>query len=145
MATVSCVLGTDVAIDYLRLQTYAIDLLGDWAAGGWISVSSLTHFEVYQGIRPGEESNTTVFLEGLLCVPVDAHVAAEAGKISRQLQSYGATIGVADVIIAATALELGVPLITNNAKYFSIPGLTIVHGRTGTYHVRERRRRYAAK
>jgi tRNA(fMet)-specific endonuclease VapC len=141
-----CVIDSDIAIDYLRLRNYAIKLLDQWAIKGRICISSLTYFEVYQGIRPKEEDNTSVFLNGLLCFEVTRSIARQAGILSKNFLSRGTTIGTTDVIIAATALELGVPLITNNVKHFSVPGLTIIHGKKGdTNQIGERRRRYTAK
>jgi len=35
----------------------------------------------------------------------------------------GLTIGIADAIIAATALELGAPLLANNVEHYPVPGL----------------------
>jgi len=145
MSLIACVIDSDIAIDYLRLQDYAINLLDTWATKGRIGISSLTFFEVYQGIRPKEENNTSVFLNGLFSVSVSNETARHAGLMSKELSSSGITLGLADAIIAATALELGVPLITNNIKHFSVPGLTIVHGKGGdSFQVRERRHRYLA-
>jgi predicted nucleic acid-binding protein len=146
LSNAACVIDSDIAIDYLRLRDYTIRLLDGWAEKGRICISVLTHFEVYQGIRPKEESNTRVFLNGLLSIDVTQDIAKQAAEFSKILSSRGITIGIADAIIAATAIELNVPLITNNVKHFSVPGLTIIHGRKGdSFQVKERRQRYIAR
>jgi len=41
----------------------------------------------------------------------------------------GLTIGIADtIIIAATALELGATLLTNNVEHYPFPDLTVIRG-----------------
>lgn len=58
-------------------------------------------------------------------VPVDASISRLAVRL---MQQFGLTHrpGMADVLIAATALETGEPLATSNLKHFRfIPGLAI--------------------
>jgi predicted nucleic acid-binding protein len=45
-----------------------------------------------------------------------------------KLRFKGITIGIADAIIAATALELGVPLLTNNVNHYPFPDLKAIRG-----------------
>ena len=47
---VSCILDTDIAIDFLRRREYAQELLNRWAGEGLLAVSTLTHLEIYQGM-----------------------------------------------------------------------------------------------
>ncbi|MCJ7743696.1 MAG: hypothetical protein MUO99_03955, partial [Dehalococcoidales bacterium] len=51
----SCLVDTDIAIDFLRKRDYAKKLLEDWAKEGLIAISTLTHLEIYQGMKAGEE------------------------------------------------------------------------------------------
>lgn len=142
----SCVIDSDVAIDFLRRQGYAPILLSEWAAKGRIAASVLTHFEVFKGMRPDDAGHTGEFLSSLSSVDVTISIAQLAGTLCRSLLSKGISMGAADAIIAATALEMGVPLITNNVRHYSVPGLTVVHGRRGdSFRIGERRRRYSAK
>ena len=50
------------------------------------------------------------------------------GKIIGELRSKGLTIGIADAIIAATALQFGVPLLTNNVEHYPFPNLKVIRG-----------------
>ncbi|MDP2918796.1 MAG: PIN domain-containing protein [Dehalococcoidia bacterium] len=146
MVKISCVIDSVIAIDFLRRRDYAPPLLRDWAGKGRIAVSTLTHFEVFQGMKPHEEDFTRDFLSSMVTVDANISITQSAGLIARTLLSRGITIGIADAIITATALELNVPLITNNVKHFSVPGLTIIHGRKGgSFQVKERRHRYTAR
>jgi len=124
----SCLVDTDIAIDFLRKRDYAKKLLEDWAKEGLIAISTLTHLEIYQGMKAGEEEATNAFLDGLLSIPVDVYVARRAGKLLGNLCSSGVTVGIADSVIAATAMELDVPLLTNNVDHYPFPDLNIIRG-----------------
>lgn len=125
---ISCVLDTDVVIDFLRRCDYARELLEQMAGDGLLAISTLTHLEVYQGMRGGEEKATNLFLDGIVSIPVDVSVARQAGRILRSLRAKGKTTSVGDAIIAATALQAGVPLVTNNVEHYDYAGLKVVRG-----------------
>lgn len=125
---VSCLVDTDIAIDFLRRREYAKKLLEHWAEDGLLAISALTHLEIYQGIKSGEETATDAFLDGLVSIDVDISIARMAGKMLGNLRSKGKTIGIADAIIAATALHLDVPLVTNNIGHYPFPDLRVIRG-----------------
>ncbi|MCD6600056.1 MAG: type II toxin-antitoxin system VapC family toxin [Dehalococcoidia bacterium] len=125
---ISCVVDTDIAIDFLRRRDYAQRLLESWAGEGLLAISVLTHLEIYQGMKAGEERATNAFLDNLISVSVDIPIARRAGTMLRELRLKGTTIGVADAVIAATALQFGVPLLTNNVGHYPFPGLMVIRG-----------------
>ena len=125
---ISCLIDTDIVIDFLRRRDYARKLLENWAGEGLLAISTLTHLEIYQGVKSGEEKATNVFLDGLISVAVDVPIARRAGRMLGELRSKGATVGIADSIIAATALQLGAPLLTNNVEHYPFTDLKVVRG-----------------
>ena len=125
---ISCLVDTDIVIDFLRRREYAQKLLENWAGEGLLAISTLTHLEIYQGMRAGEEMTTNAFLDGLISVVVDIPIARRAGTILGGLRSKGMTIGIADAIIAATALQFGAPLLTNNIEHYPFPNLKVIRG-----------------
>jgi len=125
---ISCLIDTDIAIDYLRRLDYAQGLLDYWAGEGLLAISTLTHLEIYQGMKTGEEGATNAFLDGLISVVVDIPIARQAGSMLGELRSKGMTIGIADAIIAATALHFGAPLLTNNLEHYPFPNLKVIRG-----------------
>ena len=125
---ISCLIDTDIAIDYLRRRDYAQKLLEYWAGEGLLAISTLTHLEIYQGMKTGEEGATNAFLDGLISVVVDIPIARRAGSMLGELRSKGVTIGIADAIIAATALYFGAPLLTNNLEHYPFPNLKVIRG-----------------
>ena len=129
MINPSCLLDTDIVIDYLRGYQYARELLYRFSLEGPLAVSVITHLEIYQGMRSGEEEKTITFLDGLASVPVDASLARKAGELLRSPEVKGLAIGPADAIIGATALSLNIPLLTNNVTHYPFPELRVVKGR----------------
>ncbi len=125
---ISCILDTDVAIDFLRRREYARDLLNHWAGEGLLAISTLTHLEIYQGMKTGEEGATNAFLDGLISIVVDIPIAQRAGIMLVELRSKGTTVGIADAIIGATALQLNAPLLTNNVEHYPFAELKVISG-----------------
>ena len=125
---ISCILDTDIAIDFLRRRDYARDLLNHWAGEGLLAISTLTHLEIYQGMKTGEERATNAFLDGLISVVVDILIARQAGIMLGELRSKGTTISITDAIIAATALQLNAPLLTNNIEHYPFTELKVIRG-----------------
>lgn len=125
---ISCLLDTDIVIDFLRRQDYARKLLDNWAGEGLMAISTLTHLEIYQGMKSGEEEATNVFLDGLISVAVDVPIARRAGRMLGELRSRGVTVGIGDAIIAATALQVNAPLLTNNLGHYPFTSLRVVRG-----------------
>ena len=125
---ISCLVDTDIAIDFLRRRKYAKKLLANWADEGLLAISTLTHLEIYQGMKAGEEGATNAFLDGLISIVVDIPLARRAGMMLGELRSKGLTIGIADAIIAATALQFGAPLLTNNVEHYPFPNLKVIRG-----------------
>jgi len=125
---IACLVDTDIAIDFLRRRDYARNLLERWAGEGLLAISTLTHLEIYQGMKADEEEATNAFLDGLTSISVDVPISRKAGRILGELRSKGMSVGIADAIIAATSLELGAPLLTNNVEHYPFTDLKIIRG-----------------
>ncbi len=125
---ISCLLDTDIAIDFLRRRGYAGKLLERWAREGLLAISTLTHLEIYGGMRATEEDATNAFLDGIVSIVVDIAIARQAGRLLAENRARGVTVGIADAIIAATALHLNTPLLTNNVEHYPFTDLKVVRG-----------------
>jgi len=60
-------------------------------------------------------------------VPVDEGVGEAWAGLRVQLRDSGLRMRVNDSWIAATALALGVPVVTQDDDYVEVPGLTVIH------------------
>ncbi len=58
------------------------------------------------------------FLAPVVQVPFDSLAADRYGELAAELQKRGERIEMADAMIAAHALELGVTLVTHNVRHF---------------------------
>lgn len=119
-------LDTTVLIDVLRARQNRRVLLADLVAGGHLlATSAINLAEVYAGMQSGEKSKTEAFLVSLECYPMTATIARRAGALKNESAHKGRTLSLADMIVAATALEHGLTLMTDNRKDFSFPELNV--------------------
>ncbi len=117
-------LDTTVLIDAMRGRVAVLTALADAVRFGHeLGTSALNLAEVYSGIRNHEESVAREFLATLTCFPVTDSIAERGGRLRNEWARRGITLGLADAMIAATALEHGLRLVTDNRKDFPMPEL----------------------
>ncbi len=94
-----------------------------------IGISAITLSELQYGVEKSsrKEQNRDALMEFLLplsVVPFDDMASVHYGEIRAYLEKRGELIGPMDMLIAAHARSLAVPLITNNVNEFiRVPGL----------------------
>lgn len=112
----SVVLDSSVLIDHLRGDEAATRFLAGLPREPWCS--EITRVEVVRGMRAGERTRTEQLFRLIRWVPVDEPIARMAGDLGRRLRRSHHGIGAADLIVAASALTLGVELATANVRHF---------------------------
>jgi predicted nucleic acid-binding protein len=88
-------------------------------------ISIITRIEAlgYHLLTDGEEKEIHLFLADLPELPLDDAVASRAIDLRKQRK-----MGLADAILAATALERGIPFVTRNVDDFKhIAGLKLIN------------------
>ena len=119
-------LDTTVLVDVLRNRQDRRSLLAQLVtAGHTLATGAINIGEVYSGMRPEEEARTEAFLSSMDCYPLTASIARRAGSLKSAWARKGQTLSLADMIVAATALEHGVTLMTDNRKDFPLPELEL--------------------
>ena len=119
-------LDTSVLIDALRARNRRREFLAELVrAGHSLFTTTLNIAEVYAGMRPGEESGTELLLAGLKAHDLNGSAARLGGKIKAAWQRKGRTLGLADTIIAAIAIESGSALVTDNRRDFPMTELKL--------------------
>jgi tRNA(fMet)-specific endonuclease VapC len=99
---------------------------------GDIGISSITLSELCYGVAKSthREKNAKAldeFIIPLELVHYDESAAHVYGDIRAALEKAGTSIGSMDMLIAAHALSLGIPLVTNNTREFlRVPSLKII-------------------
>jgi predicted nucleic acid-binding protein len=97
---------SDVLVDHLRGHRRLV------AGSDEIHVSAITRAELFSG-RGAEERRIRRLLEPMTEVPVDAAIAERAGRLRR-----GTARRLPDALIAGTALEHRLTLVTRNVRDF---------------------------
>ena len=124
-------LDTNTCIFVIKRKPPEVLARFDTYAYGDVGVSSVTVSELYYGVEKSlsSERNRTaleMFLLSLVIAAFDGAAAKVCGKVRAELAKAGTPIGPFDSMIAAHALHLGVPIITNNAREFSrVRGLAV--------------------
>lgn len=99
---------------------------------GDIGISSITLSELRYGVAKSthREKNAKAldeFIIPLEVVSFDEDAAHAYGDIRATLEKSGTPIGAMDMLIAAHAVSLGIPLVTNNTREFArIPDINII-------------------
>ncbi|MEX2237374.1 MAG: type II toxin-antitoxin system VapC family toxin [Dehalococcoidia bacterium] len=114
----SALIDSSVVIDVLRGVEQARRVVAEARLAGKLHGSVVVKAEVLAGMRPQELKPTQDILDSLEWHPVTEQMAERAGELGRTWRPSHGSIELADLIIAATAQLLGLPLLTRNIKHF---------------------------
>jgi tRNA(fMet)-specific endonuclease VapC len=100
------------------------------AIHGALMMSIISRFEILRGLKSKNASTKLAVFEKLsetaIILPLQENTIQIASDIYADLRKRGLIIEDADILIAATALEHNLVLVTNNEKHFArIPGLKL--------------------
>ena len=110
---------TDILIDYLRGQPNAVRFVTGHIDD--IILSAMSVAELYAGVRGDAEGRESLaladFIDVLQVVPISAEIARSGGLFRRDYgPSHG--VGLADAVIAATAVAVDAALKTLNVRHY---------------------------
>jgi tRNA(fMet)-specific endonuclease VapC len=116
------ILDPSIIIAAERLSQTAYQMIEDLCA----LANDLAH-GIYRANTPQRRTVRQQFLDDLLAGmpvhPVNISIAMRAGRIDGNLQAKGLRVALTDLLIGATALELGYSVLTHNVRHFeTIPG-----------------------
>lgn len=119
-------------IDNLLNMQAAVDLLDSLSADGF-AVSIITYMEVYEGTLRAQATDALreafrTFFTTAQVLPLSPAVARRCATLRQELRQQGKRVNARalDLVIAATAMEHNLELVSNNkADYGDIPGLTL--------------------
>jgi predicted nucleic acid-binding protein len=107
---------TSVLIDLLRGHAAARDYLRGLDEPPL--VSEVTRVEILRGLRTSARDATERLFEALRWVAVDESIARRAGELGRRWDRHRPGIALADLVIAASAEQLGAELATMNVRHY---------------------------
>lgn len=118
---------TDVLIWHLRGNPRAAQRLDNLAR---LTLSAVSYLELLQGMRSKAEMlavQKTFQRRQAEVLPITEAITSRAvGLMEAMTLSHGLQMG--DALIAATALEHGIPLLTGNVRHFSPIAALLVEG-----------------
>ncbi len=126
----TCLLDTDTCIHLLRGDVTVVSRARKQSPGD-LAISAITHYELLYGAercpadwQAHESSRIHRLLQVLTILPFSHTTSAHAAKLRATLDKAGTPIGPMDLLIASTALEFKLPLVTGNLREFQkVPGL----------------------
>jgi predicted nucleic acid-binding protein len=119
-------LDSTVLIDVLRERQGRRELLGAATRrGDRLATASINVGEVYSGLFPVEELKAKYLLDRLQIFPLSTEIARAAGSLRYAWARKGRTLSLNDTIVAATALEYSLTVMTDNRKDFPMEGLQL--------------------
>ncbi|MBI3813073.1 MAG: type II toxin-antitoxin system VapC family toxin [Nitrospinae bacterium] len=117
---------SDILIDHLRKEKNALRFLQtEIENNSLLFISVISRVEIYAGIRKGEEDIVKSLFKMLTPVDVNVMIADKAGEYLQKF-SKSHTLNIGDSLIAATAREMKLRLITRNVKYFPMKDIEIL-------------------
>jgi tRNA(fMet)-specific endonuclease VapC len=126
-------LDTDTISLFLRSQPSVMTEAGNYLKFyQGFTFSIISRFEVLRGLKIKNAQIQIARFERISSISrvlnLNDAIILRASDIYADLYNYGQIIGDADILIAATALENNLPIITNNEKHFNrISGLQILN------------------
>ena len=121
---------TDYIVDYLVGRAEVISFLHALAEKG-SAISLITQGEIYEGIYFGRdpqkgEDGFQRFLHVVDVLPLNTSIMQQFARLRGELRRKGNLIGDLDILIAATAIQHHLTLVTRNTKdYNRIPHLKL--------------------
>lgn len=125
---------SDIVIAHLKDDEETLALINK-LSGGLISISVITYMEAFQGVIRSPDAQIAnqkfdAFMARVPALPVSVDVAKRCAGIREELRQSGRSFrprGL-DLLIAATALEYELTLVTRNTKHYDdIPSLELYH------------------
>jgi len=118
-------LDTGLLIRYIRGERDTVRLLRDLTKREYVAISVITRIEVRAGMREHERYRTQKFLARIHTYDVTKEIADRTGDLLREYRQRGQILPLPDAIIAATALQHQLTLITLNPKDYPFRGLSL--------------------
>lgn len=131
MEIAPALLDTDTLSALLRQDPVVLSHATDYlAAHSQFSISAITRYEILRGLHAKRARAQVAAFERFCAantiVDIGDHIIVRAANIYGNLHRLGRLIGDADILIAATALESDLELVTNNIRHFDrIEGLRL--------------------
>ncbi|HEX6127890.1 MAG TPA: type II toxin-antitoxin system VapC family toxin [Candidatus Limnocylindria bacterium] len=110
------VVDTTILVDQLRGRRQALDYLASLSE---VPIcSEVTRVEILTGLRSGERKAAERLFAVVDWMPVNEEIARRAGELGRRYRRSHPGLSLADLVVGATAMELGRRVATLNVRHF---------------------------
>lgn len=109
-------LDTDILVRCLRGLPETLELARSLTEEGDLHVSVWSELELLSLAQPKEEKRTFEFLAPFISHPIIEPIAQRAAAMLRKAGTNGESLRISEAIIAATALQHGLTLVTQNSS-----------------------------
>ncbi|MFD1470012.1 type II toxin-antitoxin system VapC family toxin [Hymenobacter caeli] len=111
-------LDSDVLIDVLRKDVLAATLLTALGSAAPLGISIVSRMETIRGYRNFEvQQQAEKLLRRFQVIALDGDISRRADELINRYY-LGRNLGIADALIAATAIEYDLPLLSKNQRDF---------------------------
>ncbi len=127
----NALLDTDILSALMRQHPQVLSRAKEYlSARDRLTISIITQYEILRGLKArratSQLSRFGKFCESLEIIELSTPIVIRAAEIYADLHRRGRLIGDADILIAATAIENNLTLVSNNQTHFSrITGLEL--------------------
>lgn len=131
MTPAPVLLDTDILSALMRREPAAVAQARVYlSAHPQLTISLITRYEILRGLKAkravSQEAKFEILCASLQVLPLSEAIMTRGAEIYADLHQRGQLIGDADILIAATAMEHGLVLVTNNGNHHSrIAGLIL--------------------
>ena len=117
---------TNILINALNQKRGHRELLRELVGQGHrLACCTVVMAELFSGIKSANLAKMEQFVSLLNWYPATPLIARRAGRLRFEYARKGVQLATPDMLIAATALEHGLTLMTDNRKHFPIPELSL--------------------
>lgn len=116
---------TTVWIEYFRQKDKVVDFIDKALDSGCLAIMGPIITELLQGIKSaGESALMLSCIDAIPNIETPMQIWVNAGILSNELRQHGVTLPLADVLIAAAAIENGLTIITYDKQFSYFKGVS---------------------
>ncbi len=112
-------LDTGIVVRHLRGNRRIVALLRGLGCTDRLGITAVTRLEIHVGMHEDERYATQKLLSRFVTYDLTAEVVDRAGDFMRTSRRGGQVVSILDAIIAATAVQHNLTLVTLNQKDFA--------------------------